>query len=242
MSRAPKGQGRVLITGAGRGLGWALCREFLDRGWSVLGLVRTTEAAEKLKELDPVRVRPIIGDVRDRELGAALAPALERAGGLEALINNAGIPGQGKTLEEADPEIVEALFQVHCLGALRCARAARPYLLAGRDPVILNISSRMASLGRNAERAYRDFRPSYAYRMVKAALNMLTVCLATDPSLEGVGAAAIHPGSLTTGMGYSSAQTSPEEAAARLADLVVSPPEGFNGSYLDLLTGERIPW
>lgn len=242
MSRAGQGAGRVLITGAGRGLGWSLCREFLDRGWSVLGLVRSGRDAEKLKELDPVRVAPVIGDVRREDLGGGLVPALEAAGGLEALINNAGISGQGRTLEEADPDLVQELFQVHCLGALRCARAARPFLLAGRDPVILNISSRMASLGRNAEQAYRDFGPSYAYRVSKAALNMLTVCLATDPALAGVRTATVHPGSLTTGMGYSSAQTSPEEAAARLADLVVSPPDDLNGSYLDLMAGQVIPW
>ncbi len=244
MSSAPDlgRTGRALVTGAGRGLGRALGLELAERGWSVLGLVRTREAARDLEKLGQGRIRPVLGDVTDPDLEQSLTPALENLSGLEALVNNAGIPGQGHTLAEVDLKVFSDLLEVHCLGALRCTQAAGPYLLAGTDPVILNVSSRMGSLARNADGSHRDFRPSYAYRTSKAALNMLTVCLSVDPSLAKVCSAAVHPGSLTTGMGYPSADHGPKEAARLIADLLTSPPQGLDGSFVDVFSGETIPW
>ena len=242
MTRKPDEHGRALITGAGKGLGRALCLELAGLGWTILGLVRNQEDGQGLEDLGQGRIKAVLGDVTNPDLDQVLTPALDGLGGLEALVNNAGIPGQGRTLAEVDLGIFSDLMEVHVLGALRVTKAAGPYLLAGNDPVILNISSRMGSLARNAEGAHREFRPSYAYRIAKAALNMFTVCLSVDPGLAQVRSAAVHPGSLTTGMGYPSADHSAEEAARQLAGLIAAPPKGLNGSFLDLFSGEKIPW
>jgi NAD(P)-dependent dehydrogenase (short-subunit alcohol dehydrogenase family) len=83
---------------------------------------------------------------------------------------------------------------------LRLAQTQLPTLLAAPAPVIVNVSSRLGSLAALAAGDFADRKTSYAYRVSKAAQNMLTVALAQE--LAGrVRCWAVHPGSLATAMG-----------------------------------------
>jgi NAD(P)-dependent dehydrogenase (short-subunit alcohol dehydrogenase family) len=231
--------GNVLITGAGRGLGYALASEYAQRGHTVLALVR---AAESISHVAAIvgNIIPVIGDVTRAESLESLSKTIHKLGILDTLINNAGIPGSAYQLENISTMEVERLFQVHCLGALRVTQIALPFLKRSPRPVIANISSRLASLANNAAGDFsgRDF--SYSYRIAKAAQNMLSQCLSQEFDSDNIKTWAIHPGRLKTQSGSSDAQISPEDAARKLVKLIEER-NLPNGIFYSLEDGQ-LPW
>lgn len=170
----------------------------------------------------PLRGRPVVvpGDVRS-DLSDLLAGALG-ARPLDLLVNDAatGTPARPSVLD-IDADDLLRVVDVNAVGALRTVQACLPALLAATDPLVLNVSSRLGSVSAQAGGAFRELRTSYAYRVSKAALNMLTTCLAQELSGR-VRVWSVHPGVLATGMGRSGATTTPEQAAARLRVLASS--------------------
>jgi NAD(P)-dependent dehydrogenase (short-subunit alcohol dehydrogenase family) len=204
----------VLVTGASRGIGRALVELYLGRGWTTFALVRSAGSC-------PEGAVPIVADVRDDATREAVAGVLAaRAEPLDLLVNNAGIGGRGMALESVEPSEMLDLFQTHCLGALRCTQAALPYLMRAGRPTVVNVTSRLGSIARSAAGDFDAERHSYAYRVAKASLNMLTVCMAAELRPAGVRVLAVHPGTVRTGLGPASAPFSADEAAANLAGLV----------------------
>ena len=122
----------VLVTGAGRGFGRALLEEYLGRGWTVLPLVRDPGTAGALAAIP--RTHPIVADVGEAGVEQAVARALAAADlALDLLVNNAGQIRKLRGLAATTAEDLEALFRVHCVGALRCTRAALPWLQCARQ-------------------------------------------------------------------------------------------------------------
>jgi len=229
----------VLITGAGRGFGRELVRAFAGRGWRVLALVRSRAAAAAVAAEHPGVCVPIVADVTGAALHPAVSGALVSAGGvLDVLVNNAGSGGAGRTLQTLDPDEVRRLLEVHCLGALRCAQAALPFLGRSRRGLIVNVTSRLGSLGRTAAGEYTALQASYGYRIAKAAQNMLTLCMSQDLPGHGVAVCGVHPGRLLTTNAAPDADTSPGEAAGRLAQWVERAGPEVNGRYFDNDVGE----
>ncbi len=133
------------------------------------------------------------------------------------------------------------MFDLHCTGVMRCTRAALPYLRRSQRALLLNVSSRLGSLKRNAGGYFGTGRFSYDYRIAKAAQNMLTLCLSAELAGSGVSVCALHPGRLKTETGADDADTSPGEAAERLLNFVRTATPEVNGRFFDLFDGE-IPW
>ncbi|MEV4342950.1 SDR family NAD(P)-dependent oxidoreductase [Actinoplanes sp. NPDC049596] len=215
----------AVVTGAGRGLGAALADHLTGQGWEVVACARTPA---------PGRV---VQDVRDPVSPALLAAVGDRP--VDALINNAGVGAPARPLAETDPRSLLDTVDVNVAGPLRLAQALLPGLLAAPAPLIVNVSSRLGSLTAQAAGAFADRRTSYAYRISKAAQNMLTIALATE--LAGrVRCWAVHPGALTTTMAGPDATTPPSVAAARLAELLDSP-DRTSPRYISL-DGPDLPW
>ena len=139
-----------LVTGASGGIGAALARALTERGARVALLARRLPELEHLAEqLEDGRAGRgaagrqavvIEADVTDREtIGSAVVRAAQELGGLDLLVNNAGLGYYGP-LEGMDPADLEALFQTNVLGVLQVTHAALPYLKEGRG-LIVNISS-----------------------------------------------------------------------------------------------------
>ncbi|GAA4254856.1 hypothetical protein GCM10022255_061230 [Dactylosporangium darangshiense] len=224
----------AVVTGAGRGLGAALVSSLAARDWDVVACVRTEPSAAAPHP----RVTPILQDVRDPVGPALLAAVLDRP--LDALINNAGIGAPGVPLASCDPRSVLDAVDVNVAGPLRLAQALLPSLTCAPAPLIVNVSSRLGSVSAQAGGAFAGRSTSYAYRISKAAQNMLTIALAQELSGR-VRCWAVHPGSLTTSMGTRDATTSPAEAATRLADLLDSP-DPTSPRYISLDGGPDLPW
>ncbi|MGI5237560.1 SDR family NAD(P)-dependent oxidoreductase [Dactylosporangium sp. CA-139066] len=220
----------AVVTGAGRGLGLALAECLASRGWEVVACVRGTFSPRD-------GIRPVLQDVRD-PVGPALLDAVAGRP-LDALVNNAGVGAPGVPLASCDPQSIVNAVDVNVAGPLRLAQALLPALVAAPSPLIVNVSSRLGSLSAQAAGAFAGRSTSYAYRISKAAQNMLTIALAQE--LAGrVRCWAVHPGALTTTMGTADATTAPSEAAARLADLLDSP-DPTSPRYISL-DGPDLTW
>jgi NAD(P)-dependent dehydrogenase (short-subunit alcohol dehydrogenase family) len=227
----------VMVTGAGRGFGRAVLEEYLGRGWTVFPLLRDTRMAEAIAT---DTCRPVVADVGTVEAEKAIADGLGAHGApLDLLVNNAGSIKKLRGLAVTEPEDLEALFRVHCVGALRCTKAALPWLRRAAQPMVVNITSRFGSIGRTAA---GEFRGIVSYHVAKAAQNMLTACLDRELRGEGIRVLAVHPGRLRTTVAAADADTDPAEAARALADWVERVDREAPCACHDLMGGGLIEW
>lgn len=207
----------VVITGANRGFGRSLVEEFSESGWTVIAVSRSpsipTEKAEELyvsAVQQDVRLHP--GDELSRAVNG-------RA--VDLLINNAAQGAPHSPLGSIQVDAVLDAVDVNVAGPLRLVQFLLPNLLAASDPIIVNVTSRLGSLTAQANGDFSNLSTSYAYKISKAAQNMLTVSLAQDLQ-DRVRCWAIHPGKLATAMGQADAAKDPRTAARELRDLVES--------------------
>jgi NAD(P)-dependent dehydrogenase (short-subunit alcohol dehydrogenase family) len=195
---------KVLITGADRGLGLALCKVFLDKGWEVFAGQYMPEWPElaALKN-DALHCVPL--DVAsDESVDAALAAVAAQTDSLDIILNVAGIIApagkggvftDGSIFERPDSDAFAAIYNTNTLGPLRVCNRFVPLLLKTLgDKTVVNISSEAGSM---TEQARRD---TYAYCMSKAALNMQSYLLQNSLAEYGVKVLAVHPGWLRTYM------------------------------------------
>lgn len=228
----------VLITGAARGFGRALLDEYLGRGWTAFPLVRGLGDAEPLAERE--RCHPVVGDVTTPPVEEAIAAALRAHDvALDLLVNNAGGIKKLRGLAVTVPEDLDELFGVHCVGVLRCTRAALPWLRRAPRATVVNVSSRFGSITRTAAGEWRGI---YSYPVAKAAQNMLTACLDRELASEGIRVFALHPGALRTPLGAVDADTDPADAARAFAAWVQAVDRDAPCGFHDLGSGGLIPW
>jgi NAD(P)-dependent dehydrogenase (short-subunit alcohol dehydrogenase family) len=132
---------RVLVSGAGRGLGRALVTVLAEAGaGEVIAGTRKPEAREELKALSP-RITPVQLDVTNDADIAAVA----QMGAVDILINNAGFAGFGNPLTMSFDDI-ERELTVNYLGVLRLTRAIAPSMIAQRDGMIVNVATAFAKV------------------------------------------------------------------------------------------------
>src|SRR5262245_30715193 len=178
--------GAHVITGANRGIGFELTRQFAERGQDVIGVCRRSSP-----DLDGLGVRVEAGvDVSDASSVAELAGRLKGVT-IDVLVNNAGILRR-ETLDSVDFAGVEQQFEVNALGPLRVTSALLALLHEGAKVAI--VTSRMGSIADNGSGGY------YGYRMSKAAVNAAGVSLARDLKSRGIAVALLHPGMVNTDM------------------------------------------
>ena len=221
----------VLITGANRGIGLELSRQYSAAGWHVIGTARKPESAQELIALGAEVVQL---DVTD----PASAERLSRALGsrpVSLLINNAGILPMMRTLEEIEMDTFERVMDVNTLGPVRVTRAVLPNLRAGQLRKIVNITSTLGSIARNTNGSF------YGYRESKAALNMFTRSLAAELGPEGFTCIVLHPGWVRTDMGGPNAPTTAQESALGIRRVIEGLTEADNGAFFSF-EGERMPW
>ena len=229
----------VLITGSSRGLGNHLHRVLAQRSWQTFPLVRNERDASALKDRHP-DCHPVITDVACDAAVADIRRGLHgKVRRLDVLVNNAGFGGKARRVEEVTSEELLELLQVHCLGAIRCTKAVLPLL--GPGSKVVNVTSRLGSMARNAGGHYAPGSFSYTYRIAKAAQNMFTLCLSQQLREKNVAVYGIHPGRLLTDSAAHDADTPPELAAEKLANWIDSATLEESGRLFEPAKGE-IPW
>jgi len=162
---------KVIVTGASSGIGLDAAHLLHEAGAEVCLVARRGELlAEMVAELGD-RAWWHACDVSDSHQVGGLAEAvLARWGGLDGLVNNAGIAPMA-TLEETDPETWDRVFEVNVRGPYLLCRALGPLLKKGENPAVVNVSSSLAD---------RAIPGMMAYNASKAALNHMTRCLALE--------------------------------------------------------------
>ncbi|ALT00429.1 SDR family oxidoreductase [Lacimicrobium alkaliphilum] len=218
----------IVITGAGRGIGLALTKHYLDRGDKVYGLCR--KATKELHESGAEVVEGVDVASDADNLARAMSPLSSVQ--IDVLINNAGVLGRD-SLENPDTQSIEQQFRVNALGPLLVTQILAPHLHKGSK--VAMITSRMGSMADNGSGGY------YGYRMSKAALNAAGVSLARDLQPRGIAVALLHPGYVQTEMVSYGGDVSPEVSAERLIKRIDDLTLQNSGSFWHA-NGDNLPW
>jgi NAD(P)-dependent dehydrogenase (short-subunit alcohol dehydrogenase family) len=214
----------ALITGGSRGIGLATAQALLAQGASVAitGTHDSTLSAgrnELVRAATEDRVLALRADVRNYdEVEAALERVSSTFGGLDVLVNNAGV-GVFKPVAEMSVNEWHSVMDTNLTGVFYCCHAALPLLRQRGGGWIINISS-LAS--RNA------FVNGAAYCASKSALNAFSESLMQEVRYEGIRVAYVLPGSVKTGFGGPANTKSegvllPQDVAEVIADLIKHP-------------------
>lgn len=207
----------VLITGAARGIGRELVRQYLAAGATVIAATRAPEPA--LAALPGAeRLVPLRLDVADPASIAAAADELAaRVSRLDLLFNNAGLVGRDDGFASLKPEAFFEVLRVNTLGPVLVARSFLPLLAAAPHGRVLTLTSRTGVLFENTSATAGS---GYAYGASKAALHRLIPALAADLRARGVTAVGVDPGfvetDMTRGFAGDRHQLSPETCARGL--------------------------
>jgi len=180
-----------LITGASSGLGYALAKYVLEKGDRVVMGARTLDSMAALAERHPGRALAVRLDVTNAEQRVAAVRETEaRFGGIDVLVNNAGIDFLG-AIEEQDERDYRAQFEVNFFGAVALLRLVLPGMRGRKQGTIINMSSMdgIASLPVNGY-----------YSASKFALEGLTESLWQEIEPLGLRAFLVEPGSFRTGL------------------------------------------
>ncbi|MDF2938616.1 MAG: short-chain dehydrogenase [Paenibacillaceae bacterium] len=237
----------ALVSGTDRGLGLALVKGLLERGYRVFaGLLQEKDGTHE--ELE----RNFAGRLRFLQLDITSADSVEQAcqavrevtGSLDILINNAAILGEtDATVEdELDFSEMERVFQVNTLGSLRMSNRFVPLVMNSRDRLILNISSEAGSIGDCWRNGW------YAYCMSKAALNMQSKLIHNQLAPKGGRVMVVHPGHVRTFMRGeldTAGRLTPDESAGHILGLVdkrLSPDYSGENIVLVDYSGQELPW
>lgn len=170
------------VTGGGNGLGAAIAEHFDSRGGkvAVLDLNLTSVPGSMLG------VRLDVTD--DHQVREAITAVVSQLGGLDILVNCAGIGAQGTVEQNPDSEWFHVL-DVNVLGAVRTTRAALPHLLQSRSAAIVNMCSVVATVG---------VQDRVLYSASKGAVAAMTRAMAADLVQRGIRVNAVNPGTADT--------------------------------------------
>ncbi len=182
----------AVVTGSNSGLGRAAAVELASRGWTVYGTMRDLDRGAKLASQAAaagVTVFPVLCDVQDEaSVRRAVAEITADSGGIDVMVNNAGVGGNG-VVEEATIEQYRSIMDVNVYGPIRCIQAVLPQMRERRSGAIVNVSSiagRIAFIGQSP------------YSMSKWALEAVSENLAQEVAPFGIRVVIIEPGVFKT--------------------------------------------
>lgn len=231
---------RIVITGAGRGIGLGLARRLCADGHQVWGTVRNVDAADDLRAAGAAGVLQLdLADVASIEaFGAALANETDA---VDTLINNGGLTSADLGVDrraqgplQTTKEVVLGQIEVNAVGPMLVTQQVRPLLGNGSEPVVLNVSSQLGSMVVGAKMPY-----DVGYNSSKSVVNMLTVMSATaDPDVAYV---AIHPGWVQSDMGGPKAALSVDDSANGVVDVLAGLTLADSGRFVTW-EGNDHPW
>lgn len=243
----------ILITGGSRGIGAATARLAAERGYAVCLSYRSDRGAaeivaQEIQGADGNAIAVQADVAREADVGQLFEQCERRLGGVDALVNNAGILERQMPLERMEAERLRRVFDVNILGSFLCAREAVRRMSTqngGRGGAIVNVSSAAARLGSPGE--YVDYAAS------KGAVDTLTVGLAKEVAEAGIRVNAVRPGVIHTDIHASGGEPNriervkhavpmrrggqPEEVAHAILWLLSDDASYVTGSLLDVSGG-----
>ena len=236
------GMTTTLITGANKGLGFETARRLIAVGHTVYIGSRDPERGRRAAE--QLGARLVTLDVTDEESVRAAAKTIEADGGLDVLVNNAGIEGRapdGGVVDAAatTADLMQTLFETNTFGLVRVTHAFLPLLQRSSAPVVVNVSSGLASLTRVTTPDTPTYAfPGIAYPASKAAVNMVTVQYAK--AFPAMRINAVEPGYTATDLNHHTGTQTVEEGAEIIVRMAQVVSDGPSGGYFD--AHGPLPW
>jgi NAD(P)-dependent dehydrogenase (short-subunit alcohol dehydrogenase family) len=228
----------VLITGASRGLGFELAKQYAVEGWRVIACCRKPEDAIALKKLAPSArdmVSVVAMDVADNDTVRNAALTLKDVV-VDILINSAGIAGvPQQSTGKIDYASWARVLDVNTMGPLRVLEAFTDNLARSERRLVVTITSGMGSLADNTSGG------SIAYRSSKAAVNMVMRSAAIDLAPRGITCVLINPGWVKTDMGGPDATLSPQQSVSAMRRLIETLGPNHSGKFYNY-DGREYPW
>jgi len=233
----------VLITGANRGIGLEHAKQYAAQGWSVIACCRNPAKADELNQLQrehPMKVEIYPLDVTSVQGVSSLAMRLaDRT--IDLLLNNAGTFGpkgapEGTSYQGLyfmDYGIWRNMLEVNLIAPFHITVAFRQHLERSTNPIVVNMSSGLASIEHN------EVGMSYAYRSSKAGLNMITKGMAAE--LDKMIVVAMAPGWCKTDLGGPDAEVDVDVSVKDQQITIAKLRKEDSGRYMDR-GGETIPW
>ena len=233
----------TLITGGNKGLGFEAGRQLLAAGHTVYLASRDAERGRRAAAL--LGARTVQLDVTRDESVEAAVRAIEADGGLDVLVNNAGIAPEWRKdnsvvgAAELTADLMRETFETNVFGVVRVLRAFLPLLERAANPVVVNVSSGLASMTRaTAVEPSSHAYPGVAYPASKAAVNMITVQYAK--AFPGMRINAVEPGFTSTDLNGNSGRQTVEQGALVIARMAQVGQDGPTGGYF--AAGGALAW
>jgi 3-oxoacyl-[acyl-carrier protein] reductase len=221
---------KIVVTGAGRGIGRAIALACLRAGAGVGLHYRTSEAgARSIQEEFPDRSLLLPFDVRDAgAVEAAVARFRDWGGRIDGWVNNAGVNRPGLLVSGSLEEIREQI-ETNLLGPTLCARAVLPAMMEQRGGVLLNVSS---------VAAVRPSQGQAVYAATKGGLEALTRALAREYGRKGIRVHGLRPGPIDTSMIEGTMAMAEDEVLSRIPLRRLGRPEEV-GDFAAYLLSDR---
>jgi NAD(P)-dependent dehydrogenase (short-subunit alcohol dehydrogenase family) len=228
----------TLITGANKGLGHETARQLIAAGHDVWMAARDPRRGREAAETLGGRfVQLDVSD--DASVAAARRTVEDASGGLDVLVNNAGITGGRVAVPETTAADVEAVFDTNVLGPVRVLHAFAPLLTRSGAGVVVNVSSGMGSMTITSDpERLESGIVALGYPASKAALNMLTTQYAK--AYPGLRVNCVDPGYTATDLNDNTGTQTVEEGAEVIVRLAQVGTDGPTGRFFDR-RGE-VPW
>ncbi|MGV9557246.1 SDR family oxidoreductase [Streptomyces sp. NPDC003401] len=239
------GQKVVLVTGANKGIGYEIAVGLGALGWSVGVGARDGErreaAVEKLRAAGADAFGVPLDVTDDASVAAAAGLIEQRAGRLDALVNNAGITGGGpQEPTTVDVNRIRAAVETNVIGVVRVTNALLPLLRRSPSPRIVNVSSSVGSLTLQSTPGAETGPLSVAYAPSKTFLNAVTVQYAKELAGTGILINAVCPGFTATDLNGFRGVRTPQQGAASAIRLVTVADDGPTGRFFD--DEGEVPW
>ena len=230
----------IFITGANRGIGLELTRQLLKEGNKIMAGCRNLNAADELRDLqsafEELEILELAVDDEDSVV-SCFKKLSEDNQKIDLLFNNAGIM-DWNDLNAVTSGSLEKVYRTNLIGALLVLRASVPCLRKSDRPLVVNLSSRLGSIGL---RGNTQLGGAIAYQCSKAALNMLTKQAAIDLSALGIRVMSMSPGWVKTEMGGSEAKYEVSESVRLMLKTLDNLNPGDSGIFLGE-DGAEISW
>lgn len=233
----------MLVTGANRGLGLEMVRQFGADGWRIYACSRAPNGSDDLSRLaadsaGAISVHQL--DVGNPDEIRSLASEL-KGHAIDMLVNNAGILGH--PIEAAEPGafgtldygVWDQVLEINTLAPMRVTEAFVDHVAASDHKLLFFMSTHMGSI---TDLAASDLLP---YRSSKAALNLLVKALSIDLAPRGIRTLAVHPGWVSTDMGSAAAPVTPPDSIAGIRAVVAAYGADQTGQFYQY-DGKELPW
>ena len=238
----------ALVTGANRGLGFAICRQLAQKGIAVILAARDLDkcqaACEQLNRegIDHLCHTMPLDVSAEVSIQSAIEQININFGRLDILVNNAGIVVDNKaTILDMKADVLKMTLNTNFYGPLTLCQGCIPIMRAGNYGRIVNISSTLGSLTDITDfDSLNSGSQTPAYRLSKTLLNGLTALIAREVKDDNILVNSACPGWIRTDMGGNQAPLSPEEGADTPVWLATLPDDGPSGGFFR--ERERIAW